>query len=388
MRIGILAPSIYMSTTKYADMIFAPRELAVFLANGLVKRGHEVYLFTSPDIKTNATIVPGDEKLIKDSYVEEKMSNQASERFKWASFYNLKRNYEIDLTQRCYNMALKGKLDIIHSYHDTLAHFFDELTGFPTVYTLHDPLPQNKNSLYYWLLEKYSRQNYVSISDSFRKHPSLSLNFTQTVYHGIDLDNYKPSLNKGAYIAFMGRMAPEKGLESAIAVAKNVKISLKIATSKTTANENTPYYRDVIAPVINNSLISFTGFLTKEAKCEFLSNAAGFIFPITWEEPFGMVMIEAMACGVPVIAYNRGSVSEIVRDGLTGFIIDPDNDDRPGKGTWVIKKKGIEGLIEAVKRIGEIDRKNCQKQVEEKFTIEKMVKGYEEVYKKILATSH
>lgn len=386
MRIGLLSPSIYMSTTKYKDMIFAPRELVILLANGLVKRGHEVYLFTSPDIKTDAKIVAGDERLIKDSYIEEKMSSHPSERFKWASFYNLKRNYEIDLTQRCYKMALKGKLDIIHSYHDTLAHFFDELIGFPTVYTLHDPLPTNKNSLIYWLLDKYTNQNYVSISNSFRQHPSLRLNFIQTVYHGLDLENYKQSLNKGEYLAFMGRMAPEKGLDSAITVAKEAKIPLKIATSTVSANANVPYYKDIIEPIMHDSLVTFTGFMDKDAKCEFLGEAIGLIFPLQWEEPFGMVMIEAMACGTPVIAYNRGSVPEIVRDGVTGFIIDSDDEDRSGKGSWIIKKQGVEGLIEAVKRIGEIDRKACREHVEENFTVEKMVEGYEKVYRKILAS--
>jgi len=125
-------------------------------------------------------------------------------------------------------------------------------------------------------------------------------------------------------------------------------------------------------------------FFGEEDRAPFLGNAKALLFPILWEEPFGMVMIEAMACGTPVIAYNHGSVSEIVVDGLTGFIIDPDNEDRPNKGKWVIKKQGVEGLVEAIRRIGELNRNACRKHVEANFTVEMMVRGYELIYKKIL----
>jgi glycosyltransferase involved in cell wall biosynthesis len=122
-------------------------------------------------------------------------------------------------------------------------------------------------------------------------------------------------------------------------------------------------------------------------KYAFLGNARAFMFPIHWEEPFGLVMAEAMACGTPVIGYARGSVPEIVRDGVTGFIIDPpDGDGFPisESGKWIIKKRGVEGLIEAIGRVREIDRAACRRHVEENFTVEKMVAGYEEVYKKII----
>ena len=106
--------------------------------------------------------------------------------------------------------------------------------------------------------------------------------------------------------------------------------------------------------------------------------------PINWEEPFGLVMAEAMSCGTPVIAYNRGSVPELIEDGVTGFIIDPDDSPRPGKGTWAIKKQGEEGLIEGLRRIGEIKRSDCRKRVEEMFSIEKMTENYVSLYEKIL----
>lgn len=391
MKIGLISPSIYMSPTLFGDMIFAPRDLSVALADGLTDNGHEVYFFTAPDIKTKATLIGGDEGLLKNSLIKEKAQGQSGgERFRWASFYTLKRSYEMDLTEQCYKMALDGKLDVVHSYHDTLAHFFNELTKFPTVYTLHDPLPSNEDGLTYWLLDKFKQQNYVSISKAFQRFANFNLNFIDTVYHGINTSEYQFFPNKGGHLAFIGRMRKEKGVEVAIDVANAVKKKIKIATSTEAEYVNLPYYKDVISPRITSEVI-FTGFLDPKGKHEFLGNALCLLFPIQWEEPFGMVLIEAMACGTPTVAYNRGSVSEIVKDGLTGFIVDPDDEERPGKGNWVIKKQGIEGLIEAVQRIDSLSeeehlqmRKNCRKHVEENFIVDKMVDGYEKVYSSLV----
>ena len=370
MRIGLLSPSIYMSLTKYRDMIFAPRDLVVSLADGLVAHGHDVTLFAAPDTKTKAHLVGGDIGLLQNDYIEEKMKNASSERLKWSSFYSLKRNYEIDITECCYRMAKEGKLDIIHSYHDTMAHFFDDLTGFPTIYTLHDPLPTQQMSLAYWLLDKFSKHRYVSISNAFRRNQSLALNFVATVYHGLDVQRYTPSFTRGSYLSVMGRLAPEKGIDVAIRAADKAGVPICVATSAMEENKDLPYYVEVIEPLTHKTNISFVGFMNGESKSEFFGKSQCLLFPIQWEEPFGMVMIEAMACGTPVIAYNRGSVSEIVKDGVTGFIVEPE--------------RGIAGLVEAIHRIGEIDRAACRRHVEEHFTIEKMVEGYERVYRKVL----
>lgn len=370
MRIGILSPSIYMSPTRYKDMIFAPRELSVVLADGLVERGHTVYFFTAPDIKTKAKLIPGDAKLLTGEYIVDKMKNVDTARFKWASFYGLKRDYELDLTSRCFKMAIDHKLDIIHSYHDTMSHFFDDLTNFPTVYTLHDPLPTNEKSLFYWLLKRFAKHRFISISNAYRHHPGLRLNFVGTVYHGLDLSEYPYSGKGGSYLSFIGRLAPEKGLDGAIKAAIVVNKPIHVATSSMAQNKNTPYFDEKIVPFVGHSGVKFTGFMSGSDKSKFLENSVALLFPIQWEEPFGLVMVEAMACGTPVIAYDRGSVSEIVRDGVTGFIVPPE--------------KGVDGLVEAIKKIDQIDRKACRKHVEEHFTVEKMVEGYERVYQKVL----
>ena len=382
MRIGLLSPSIYMSPSRYGDMIFAPRDLSVFLANGLVKRGHDVTFFTAPDIQTHARLVGGDRQLLEKQYQEEKLEHAGGERQKWASFYTVKRNYELDLTTRAYQMAKEGKLDIVHSYHDSLAHFFDELTGFPTVYTLHDPVPKNPNSLPFWLLNRFKKHNFIAISKSFGRLDGIGLNFVGTVYHGIDLPQIK-GVSPGLYLACAGRMVPEKGIHLALDAARTAGLPIKVATSVMKENQNSEYFNGIVKPYTRDVRVEFVPFMKNAQKTEFLASARAFLFPIVWEEPFGMVMIEAMACGTPVIAYNRGSVSEVVRDGFTGFIIDPDSENRPGKGSWIIKKQGIEGLVEAIGKIDQIDRAACRKHVEENFTVAKMVEGYENVYEKV-----
>ncbi len=388
MKIGLLSPSIYMSQERFPDMIFAPRDLSVALVDGLVQAGHQVFFFTAPGIKTQARLIAGDETLLRHDFSEEKMRNAEKERLKWASFYMLKRNYEIDLTTRCYQMAKEGKIDIIHSYHDIMAHFFNELTGFPTVYTLHDPLPKDPLTFSYWLLQKFHHHNYISISNAFRQHSNLQLNFAATVYHGIDIADKKTTsfFRDGSYMAYIGRIVPEKGLADALDLALATQVPLHIATSLPTDYQKTDSYQKVLAPKLSRAgkLVNFTGFMKGAQKAEFLGNARCLVFPIHWEEPFGMVMIEAMACGTPVVAYNRGSVSEIVKDGVTGFIIEPVVSNLSRLSNLKIQKRGIAGLVEAIKRIGEIDRTACRRHIEENFTVEKMVQGYERVYQKVI----
>ena len=151
-------------------------------------------------------------------------------------------------------------------------------------------------------------------------------------------------------------------------------------------------YLKQINEEVDGAMIRLLDRMIGPLKYDFLGNAKAFLFPIHWEEPFGLVMVEAMACGTPVVAYNRGSVPEIVKDGVTGFIVDPPEEDlnsqisnhNDQQGSWIIKKRGIEGLVEAVRRISEIDRKACKKHVEEHFTVDHMVDGYIDVYRKIL----
>lgn len=384
MKILLLSPSVFMSP-RFTHLIFAPRDLAVTLVDGLVGRGHQVTFATTADSKTKAKVLPGDEELIK--LLEE--TQKKPDRFityKVRMLAAMRRDYEIDLITRAIKETQKHKYDLVHIYHKDMAHYFDEyFRPIPTVYTLHDPVATN-GTLGHNLYSKFQNHTYISISDAQQRSGDLKLNFMGTCYHGLDLRMYKLNKDPGNtdYFAFIGRMVPLKGLEDALKVVNKLGLKLRVATSRADVNIDNTFYRRIRSHFRSNYIVH-AGFLRGEKKSEFYEKAQALLFPIKWEEPFGMVMIEAMACGTPVIAYNRGSVAEIVKDGVTGFIIDPDDENRPGKGGWVIKKRGLEGLAEAARRIGEIDRNACRQHVEERFTLEHMVGGYEKMYENAIS---
>ncbi len=382
MKIGLLLPSIYMYDRFGKGRIFAPGSIGKDLVDGLIEKGHEVFFYTAPGTQSKATLVTGDEALLKQDLFYYLFRNRGDEEKKYTAIEIQKRDFEYALTLKAYQDALKGVVDIIHSYHDFGAHYFNELTEFPTIYTLHDPMPINDNTIEYVRLKRFSNHSYVSITNAQRKN--FPINFVGTVYHGLNLKDYEFGEGEGNYLIHFGRILEDKGTHIAIEVAKKTEIPMRLASSTVRANTSQKYYEEKVKPSVDGVRVSEVGYLEAKDKSSYIKNALAFLFPLQWDEPFGMVMIEAMACGTPVIAYNRGSVSEIVRDGLTGFIIDPDDQDRPGKGSWIIKKKGIEGLVEAIKRIKEIDRNKCRRHVEENFTVEKMVDNYEKLYYKII----
>lgn len=332
---------------KFADMIYAPRDLAVSLADGLVYRGHEVTFATAPDIQTRASILPGDTAFLS-------LMHRSPE-----SHALIKRDYEIDLLTRTYKHAQEVRFDIIHVYTMTMAHYFEQFVSCPVVYTLHDPLP-TEQTLGRLIIEKYKHHHFIAISNSQTRTdiPRMKID---TVYHGLDATKYPVNMAPDKRYVFMGRMVPEKGLEDAIkaCVVTNTKL---LAASDWLEHS-----------ALDNPLVETVGVVDQVSRARLLGNARALLFPIKWEEPFGMVMIEAMACGTPVVAYNRGSVPEIVKDGVTGYIVPPE--------------AGVEGLVAAMKKISQIDRAACRKHVEENFSVEKMVEGYLRVYQNAIHTS-
>lgn len=352
--------------------ILAPWWLVSDIADGLVKRGHNVTLFGAKGSKTLARTV--DLGIETFGYRETEMGDK--EFNKYATFL------EQRLASDMYRMSQQGTFDIIGSHLTTKILHFAPLTRTSTVFTLHDPITPSLLE-FYNQYQGFPQISYLSISNAQRAGSGLP--FAGTVYHGLRVEEYPFEKESGDDLIIVARIRKEKGITQAIEAAKKTYNRLLIC------GEYFPQYQEIfeywekeVKPQIDNNLIVYQGLVPKEELKGLYKKAKALFFPLQWEEPFGMVMVEAMACGTPVIAYNRGSVPEVVRDGLTGFIIDPDDEERPGKGSWIIKKKGMEGLIEAVKRIGEIDRGACRKHIEENFTVEKMVMGYENVYKKIL----
>lgn len=368
MKIGFLLPTLFASKKLYPERIFAPGDLARDTINGLVDRGHTVYVFSTPDFESRGTLVAGDTRPFEEKLPYSKLKRDPKEQ----AIRNdevWKRSFEIAVSTLAYQSAKREHLDCIHAYHDFLftPHYLEEVTGIPTVYTLHDPLPPN-GSFEYFQLRNFTSHRYVSISEAQRRS-DLPLNFVATVYHGVDVNAFPFESKDHGYLLFMGRLSKEKGLHTAIQAAIKSGLPLEIGTNFPDRFEGDVYFEKEIKPYLDNPLIHEPGFVNGQNKLKLYKGAKALLFPIEWEEPFGMVMIEAMACGVPVIAFNRGSVPEIVIDGKTGFVVD--------------HKRGVAGLVEAIGKVGTIDRAACRRHVEENFSVKKMTQGYEGVYNTI-----
>ncbi len=273
------------------------------------------------------------------------------------------------------------------------AIIISHLISVPILITPHIPFPSDPALIK--IMESASPYTYfVSISNSQRKNVPAKLNFAATIYHGVNPHFFNFSPKGSNRLVWAGRATKEKGIEEVITISKKLNIITTLAPLITAMNKD--YYFTTIKPrVSNDPLISILENQPHNNMPKLFQNAKLFLFPIRYEEPFGMVMIEAMSCGTPVVAFARGSVPEVIKDGETGFIVNPSKNDI--RGNWIIKKTGIEGLIEAVKRIYSMSeeeyrkmRENSRKHVEKNFTTERMVKDYIKTYKKIISsfTSH
>ncbi len=292
--------------------------------------------------------------------------------------------YQSKLQLFLLNYLQNHSVDLVH-FHTSPPIFSLPYTQYirqPKIHTFHDPLFPSYGHIFS-SVQTVASNNFVTISNAQRRGlPDLS--YIATVYNGIAIDDYPhQETSVTQHLLFLGRIMPQKGPHNAVLVAKQMSMPLVLAGKYVASAKE--FLDTAVIPFVDGEMIRHVGVVEMKEKIALIQHACCLLFPIEWEEPFGLVLIEAMVCGTPVVAYNRGSVPEIVKDGVTGFIVDPDESgDWANKGSWVIKKTGIEGLVEAVKRIGEIDRKACRKHVEQHFTVEKMVDGYEQVYKKIL----
>lgn len=343
---------------------------AHLLTEGLVDKGIDTTLFATSDSKTNANL---------ESICSSEQTNGV---------------YEGDLEVRipyqilqASNVIKKSKeFDIIHNnyYHFYLLSGFSSFADCPIVTTMVNhywKLPNLKS-----ILAKTQRKNKDIVVFSSKTAQKLSDNLfeSEVIYHGIDISYFPFSEKPGKYVLWYSRMVPGKGIKDAMDAAFLGGFPLIAAGGEPVRPEHKAYFAENVKPYFKGPVRN-AGPSTEKEKISLYKNAKALLFPTHLEEEFGLVMIEAMACGTPVIAYNRGAVSEVVKDGITGFIIDPDEEARPGRGTWVIKKTGIEGLVEAVKRIGEIDRTACREHVKKHFTKEKMINEYINLYNRLLS---
>jgi glycosyltransferase involved in cell wall biosynthesis len=254
------------------------------------------------------------------------------------------------------------EFDLIH-YHIDYLHFpLSRLSVIPQATTLHGRLDiPDLQSLY----EKFPDMPLISISQAQRK-PLPGVNWVGNVYHGLPADLLKPTYEKGKYFAFLGRVSIEKGLDHAIHIAEHCGIPLKIAAKIDVTDK--AYYEKEIKPLLDHPLIEFVGEINEREKERFLGGAMAMLFPIRWAEPFGLVMIEAMACGTPIVAYGQGSVPEVIEHGVSGFIV-----------------RNEEEAVRAIKiDLPGLDRRRCRRAFEQRFTAQHMAENYLGVYQRLI----
>jgi glycosyltransferase involved in cell wall biosynthesis len=312
------------------------------LTEELVRMGHEVTLFASGDSITGARLVP---------CCPEALRLSPTSRDQLA--------HHLVMLEQVFQQ--KENFDLIHFHIDYLHFPLSRREQVVDITTLHGRLDLPDLVPVY---QVFRDMRVVSISDAQRA-PLPWLNWQGTVHHGTPVDRYAFYPEIGKYLAFLGRTSPEKGLDQAVEIAKRVGMPLKIAAKVDKADKE--YFEAVIKPLLNDSLIEFVGEIGYPEKNEFLGNAAALLFPIDWPEPFGLVMTEAMACGTPVIAYPRGSVSEIMEDGITGFVV-----------------HDVDGAARAVQNIGNIDRKGVRQRFEERFSAARMAQDYVTIYERLV----
>jgi glycosyltransferase involved in cell wall biosynthesis len=314
------------------------------LSDELVRRGHKVTLFASGDSTTRAELVACREVALR-----------LDKGISWDLPAHLSMLSEV--------RSRADEFDIMHFHVD--CHHFPLFTDLAdrTLTTIHGR--QDLRDLYKLYLH-YPYYPLVSISNGQRK-PVPYLRWVRTVHHGYPKTQYAFSPDpKGGYLAFLGRVAPEKGVDRAIEISRRTGLPLRIAAKVDFADRR--YFETVIAPLLRgNPCVEFIGEIGESQKSEFLGNALGLLFPIDWPEPFGLVMIESMACGTPVVAFNRGSVPEVIDNGQSGFI-----------------NQNVEEAVIAVHRLHALDRARIRTIFEQRFCVEAMALGYEDAYRRVL----
>jgi glycosyltransferase involved in cell wall biosynthesis len=344
MKIAQIAPLI----ESVPPRLYGGTERVVsYLTEELVRQGHDVTLFASGDSKTSARLVACCEQALR-------LNRRVREHVP----------YHLAMLEMVKRLA--GRYDILH-FHTDLVHFpvFSSARQ-ATVTTLHGRQDLFELRDFYG---SFSSMPLVSISEAQRT-PIPDANFVATVLHGLPRDllpaTYRPN---GDYLAFVGRIAPEKGVDRAIEIARQVGMPLKIAAKVDRADET--YFRQVIAPLLNAKTVHFIGEIDEREKVRFIGDAQALLFPIDWPEPFGLVMIEAMACGTPVLAFDRGSVREVIDNGLSGIIVN-----------------SVTEAIARVRAAISLDRRAVRRRFEQRFTAKRMAAQYVRLYEELTAHTH
>jgi glycosyltransferase involved in cell wall biosynthesis len=344
MRIAQVAP---LAESVPPKLYGGTERVVAWLIDELVELGHEVTLFATGDSSTRAKLVPVWPRALR-------LGRPRTDPF--AAHAALLESVA----------AQAGDFDVIHCHIDWLPLPLLSRLNVPFVTTCHGrlDLPGFPETV-----RRFPQAPFISISKNQRE-PLPEANWLGTVYHGLPAKSLGPSYSRGSYLAFLGRLTAEKGPEVAIRIARTVGMPLKIAAKIPRGDRG--YFKEKLEPLVDGDAIQLSGEVNDRTKEKFLAEAAALLFPIHWPEPFGLVMIEAMACGTPVIAFRHGSVPEVVDDGVTGFIVDSETE-----------------AIQAIARLDTLDRRRVRARFEERFTARRMAQDYVALYDKICrGTSH
>lgn len=337
MKIAQIAP-LWIPVPPYT---YGGTELVVsWITEELVKRGHEVTLFASGDSKTSARLIP----------IWPKSLWRAHLHAPHAIFSLMYRKI----------LEMQDEFDIIHDHCEFYTAPYSKFLKPPIVSTIHHPMYEEIIALF----KKFPNINYVAISKNQRKS-APGVNFVKTIYHGLPLEEYPFNPHPKDYLLWLSKITPEKGPAEAIEIAKEA--GEKLILSGPILPGYGDYFDYRIKPLIDGKQIQFVGVADFQKKIDLFSNAKAFIYPVKRPEPFGLVVIESMACGTPVIAYKRGAMEEIIQNGKTGFLV-----------------SNKEEALEALKKIDKIKRIDCRKHIAKKFNLKTMVNKYEALYYKIL----
>jgi glycosyltransferase involved in cell wall biosynthesis len=339
MRIAQVAP-LYESVPP--KLYGGTERVVSYLTEELVRQGHNVTLFASGDSKTSARLVPGCDTALR-------LCDQCVDPLA----------HHIAMIEEVYSE--KNRFDLIHFHVDYLHFPYTRREEARSVTTLHGRLDIPDLPAVY---RSYPEMPVISISDAQRA-PLPWLNWQATVHHGLPYKWYSPARKVENYLAFLGRISPEKNPVEAIHIAKMAGMKLKIAAKVDRADRE--YFEDCVRPLLTDPLVEFIGEIATHQAPEFLGRAAALLFPINWPEPFGLVTIESMACGTPVIAYPYGSVPELVDHGVTGFVV-----------------SNASEAADAVCNLSEIDRRACYERFLQRFGADRMANDYVAIYRRLL----
>lgn len=338
MRIAQLCTNYYKSAPDSNHGIYYH---VGWLTKSLIEMGNDVTLFGSGDSDKAARLVSVTEKSTREMDLTE----------------DQRRDLLHLLISKCYEMA--DSFDIIHTHLNLQSSFYSRMVKTPTIQSIHSPIDEHTRSI----LKQFGDNYFISFSHAQRKQ-APELNWIANIYHGVDMGRFSFNPHPKDYFLYLGRITEDKGVHLAIEAAKAANVSLIIAGH---SHQQEGYWHNKIEKQIDGKQIRYVGEADFKTKIEYFQNAQALLMPVQWPEPFGLVMIEAMACGTPVIGWNNGSIPEVIKNQRTGYIVD-----------------SMQGMISAIKSINKISREAARERAKKYFSVETMVSNYERAYLKVI----